>query len=110
MPAIHPDPAVGTDPFGAAPDVTMSTSDGHRHVVGILAGDAMLRACVPNGIAGWELSGALDFQRTASLVAVHPPVSDVAMVSDPIEQLAAADVVIPPPVFMDACFDVRLHL
>ena len=45
-----------------------------------------------------------------AVVEVQAPVGDVAVVADPVEQLAAADVVVPAPVHVHAALDVRLHL
>ena len=57
---------------------------------------------------GGKLALAFDFGR-AVVVEVHAPVSDVAMMADPVEQLSAAGVVVPAPVGVDALLDVRLH-
>ena len=108
--AVYPDPAVSADPLGAIPDVRVPAGDDHRNVVGILAGNAVLGAGVPQGVLGRELANSLDFQRANRVVVAQTPVPDVAMMADPIEQLAAAGIVVPAPVHVTAGLDVRLHL
>src|SRR2546426_12217137 len=68
--AIDPNPAISANPFCAAADIVMSAGDDHRHIVGILAGDAVLGAGVPDGIAWRELAGAFYFGGTPAAVAV----------------------------------------
>ena len=87
----------------------MAARDGHRDVLGILQFDAILGRGVPNGVFGREFTLAFDFER-AGTVEVQPPMRDVAVMADPIEELAAAGVVIPAPVHVKAAFDVRHHL
>ena len=106
---IHPDPAFGADPFGAALDVGMSARDGHRDVVRVFQFNAILRAGVPDRLLVGKVAVTFDLRRPG-IVAVHAPVRDVAMVSNPVQQLPAAGVVIPAPVHVDARLDVRLHL
>src|ERR1051326_8982153 len=109
-PTVHPNPAFGADPFCAAANVAIATGDNHRDIIRILATDAIFGTCVPNRIWRRELTGAFDFGRTACLVAIQAPVRNIAVVPDPIEQLAAPDIVIPAPVLMNPRLDVRFHL
>ena len=67
-----------------------------------------LEAGVEDGILGGKFAVAFDFGR-AVVVAIHAPVRNVAMMADPVEQLSAAGVVIPAPVFVDARPNVRFH-
>src|SRR5256885_12119142 len=53
--SVHPDPTVGTDPFGPAADVRMPAGDDQRDVLRILARDAVLGAGVPERVAGREV-------------------------------------------------------
>src|SRR5262245_21636756 len=87
----------------------MSAGDGHRDVFGILELDAVFGTGVPDGIFRRELTVTFDFGRTG-VVKVQPPMSNVAVVPDPVEQLASADIVVPTPVHVDAGLDIRLHL
>src|SRR5258708_29967514 len=45
----------------------------------------------------------------AGIIEVAPPMSNVAMVPNPIHQLAATSIVVPAPVFVDAASNVRHH-
>src|SRR5258708_4416204 len=45
----------------------------------------------------------------AGIIEVAPPMSDVAMMPNPIHQLAAPRIVIPAPVLVDAASNVRHH-
>ena len=107
--AIDPDPAVGADPLGAAANVRMSASDDQGDVSWILGRDAVLGAGVPNCIGRRKLARALDFERADLVVVSQTPMRDVAVMPDPVEQLAAAGIVIPAPVHVHARLDVRLH-
>src|ERR1051326_7786439 len=107
--AVDPDPTFSADPFGAAFDIAMSTGDGHGDVIRILAGDPVLAAGIPDRGAGREFAGAFNFEGPAGLVAIQSPMGDITMVSNPIEQLTAADIIIPAPIHMDAHFDIGLH-
>ena len=106
--AVHPDPAVGADPFRAAANVVIAAGDDHGDVLGVLQLDAIFGAGVPDGVGGRELAVAFDL-RGAAVVHVHAPMGDVAVVADPVQQLAAAGVVVPAPVHVHARLDVRLH-
>src|SRR6266567_2190246 len=110
MSSINPYPAIGTNPLGAHADSGMLIGNRHRYTLRVFARDAVLRAGVPNRIVWRELTCAFDFQRSPAAIAIHSPMGDIAMVADPIQQLAAANVVIPTPVFVDARLDIRLHL
>src|SRR5438105_7806549 len=57
---VHPDPAIGPNPFRSAFDVRMPAGNDHRDVVRILAGDAILGASIPNRVFRWELADAFD--------------------------------------------------
>src|SRR5439155_1328439 len=100
--AVYPDPIVGPDPLGAIPDVRMPAGDDHGDVIRVFAGDAVLGAGVPESILGWKLAHALNFQRANRVVVAQSPVPDVAMMADPIQQLAAAGIVVPAPVHVTA--------
>lgn len=108
--AVDVEPAFFADPFGAGLDVGVAASDDHGDVTGVRGFGAVFGGGVPDVGAGWhvDLDGA-DFGGAAA-VHVEAPVGDVAVVADPVEELAAADVVVPAPVFVDASFDVGLHL
>src|ERR1039458_2426580 len=54
-----------------------------------------------------ESTVAFNFRRPVA-VSTHSPMRDVAVVADPVEELPAAGVVIPAPVFVQARGDVRL--
>src|SRR6187549_2044893 len=92
--AVHPDPTVRANPFGSTSNVGMSARNRHRDILGILQFDSIFRAGVPDRVGGRENSLAFDLGR-AGTITIHAPVSDIAMVPDPIEQLSAAGVVIP---------------
>ena len=47
--------------------------------------------------------------RRAGVVEAEAPMSDVAVVADPVEELTAAGVVVPAPVLINAHVDVGLH-
>ena len=51
----------------------------------------------------------LQFPKGPGVVEVESPMRDIDVVADPVEQLAAAVVVVPAPVHMEARFDVRQH-
>ena len=107
--AIDMHPAVRADPFRAHLDVFMSTGDGHGDVARVFRFGAVLGGGVPDVSARRHVHlDGLDLSRTAA-VHVHAPVGDVAVVADPVEQLTAADVVIPAPVLVNAALDVILH-
>lgn len=107
--AIHMQPAFFTDPFGAGLNVRVTTGDDHGDVTGVEALSAVFGGGVPDVSARRHVHlDGFDFVR-AGAVHVHAPVSDVAVVADPVEELAAADVVVPAPVFVNACLNVRLH-
>src|SRR6266478_6665448 len=108
--AINPHPTVTANPLGAAANVAVSTGNGHFNIVRVFRSDAIFCASVPNRIFGGEFSFALDFRRTNLVVVAEAPVSDVAVMADPVQQLAAADIVIPAPVLVHPAFDIRLHL
>src|SRR5260370_269850 len=110
MSPVHPNPAIGTDPFGAHFDSRMIVGNCHGDIIWVFERDPIFRTGVPNRIVRWELTCAFDFQRSPAAVAIHSPMGDIAMVADPIEQLATADIVIPTPVLVDPGLDVRLHL
>src|ERR1041385_6797607 len=105
---IDPDPALSADPFGAAFDIGVSTSDSHLNVFGIFTRDPIFGAGVPDCVARREFALPLDFRRSF-VIEIEPPMGDITMVPNPIKQLAAADVVIPAPVHMYPAFDIRLH-
>src|ERR1035441_7119457 len=71
--AVHPDPAVGADPFRAAANVGIAAGDDHGDVLGVLQGDTVLGAGVPDGIARREVAVAFDLRRAAT-VQVHAPI------------------------------------
>src|ERR1035437_1628484 len=98
-PALDIYPTLGSNPFDAAAYLLVATGDDHRDVPGIAQLDAVFRGGVPHGILGWKLAKPFDFRR-AGVVEVAPPMGDIAMMSDPVHQLAAAGVVVPPPVPM----------
>src|SRR5207237_455417 len=88
----------------------MSARDNHRDVVRVFARDPILGAGVPNRIFGRKLAYPLDLRGAAGLVAIKTPMSDVAMMADPIKQLPAADIVIPAPIHVNARLNVWFHL
>src|SRR5258708_39624215 len=55
---VHPDPAVGPDPFGAAANVRVAPGQSQRDVLGILADNAILSAGVPHRIRRRKLARA----------------------------------------------------
>src|SRR5258706_1825772 len=105
---VHPDPAIGADPFSAAPNIRISTCNRHSDVLWIFKGDAVLGASVPDSVLWRELAYTFDLGR-AVVVEVEPPMGDVAMMADPIQQLAAAGIVVPTPIHVNAAFNVRFH-
>src|SRR4029077_8633035 len=106
--AVHPDPAFGANPFGARFDVVVPAGNDHGDVVRVGEFNAVFRAGVPQRVRRGKLAVAFNL-RGAGEVGVHAPVRDVAVVANPVEQLAAAGVVIPTPVHVHALFDVRFH-
>ena len=50
---------------------------------------------------------AFDFRR-AGPIKIEPPMSNITMVANPIQQLAATDIVIPAPIHVNTTLDVRL--
>jgi hypothetical protein len=87
----------------------VSTRHGHGHILRILEVDAILCRGVPNRILRRKLAFAFDF-RWSHVVEVEAPVCDVAVVPDPIEELSAAEVVVPAPVHVNAALNIRNHL
>src|SRR5262249_17776856 len=75
---------------------------------GIFEFDAIFGAGVPDGVDGRKVAVAFDFGR-AGVVEVTAPMSDVAMMADPIEQLPAAGVVVPTPMLVKTTLDVGHH-
>src|SRR5258708_200350 len=90
--AVHPHPAVGSDPFSAVTDVGMSSGDRHGDVAGIFESDAILGASIPDGVFRREFADAFDLRGTV-VVEVESPMRDIAVMADPIQQLATAGVV-----------------
>ena len=107
--AVHPHPAIGAHPLGAHLDVVMSVRDQHLHPVRIGGFGLVIRGGVPHIAARRELGADRPHLHRSGVVAVHSPVGDVAVVADPVEQLAAADVVVPAPVLVDSRLDIILH-
>src|SRR6266850_3750845 len=54
--AIYVDPTVGADPFGPAPNLGITSGDGHIDVVGVFQLDPIFGAGVPGGIRRRELA------------------------------------------------------
>src|SRR5439155_19506478 len=106
--AVHTHPALGPNPLGARTDIRMATGDDHRDVVRILAGIAILRAGIPDRVFRRELTLPFDFA-WPRVVKVQPPMRDVTVMANPVQELAPSDVVIPAPVHVDASLDVRFH-
>src|SRR5437879_1949703 len=109
MTAVHPNPPIRPNPLRAALDTRFTAGDDHCNIPGILAGDLILSASIPYGIPGRELALALDFRGSAA-IEIETPMRNVTVMTDPIEQLASANIIIPTPVHVNATFDVRLHL
>src|ERR1019366_1944833 len=107
-PAVNPDPAVRSDPFGAAANIGMAARDRHGYVSRVFQFDAIFRAGVPHRVHRWKLALALDLEG-AGVIEIATPVGDVAMVPDPVEQLAPARVVVPAPVPVNPAPDVWHH-
>ena len=103
--AIHPNPTIGSDPFGPTFNVPVPPGDYHLDVVGIFQRGAILGVSVPDRVLGRAFAVRFDLGRPA-VVHVHAPMRDVAVVPDPVQQLSAAGVVVPAPVIVDAGFDV----
>ena len=106
--AVDRDPAVGADPLRAALDIAMASRDDQLDLVGVLAVDAIFRGRVPDRVLRREVGGGGDFERPdlvvgpdAVLGIAQAPVGDVAMMADPVEELAAAKGVIPAPVLVE---------
>src|SRR6516225_10068478 len=100
--AIHPNPTVGAYPFCSHFDIRMTAGNGHHDVIRILAVDPILGASVPDRILWRKFTCALDLKRAASLVHIQAPMGNIAMVPDPIQQLASTGVVIPTPIHVHA--------
>src|SRR4030043_1831903 len=98
-------PAVLADPFGAAADIRVAAGNDHGRPVDVLGGDAVAEGAVVD-TARRELAAALDFDRPGEFPA-HAPVGDVAVMTDPVHELAAAEIHVPAPVHVDAGFAVR---
>ena len=107
--AIDPNPSISANPFGAALDFGVTAGNGHGDVFGIGQVDAVFGCGVPNGVLWRKFAGAFNFH-WAAIVEVESPMSDVAMMANPVEELATARVVIPAPIHMHPRFDVRHHL
>ena len=106
--AVDPDPSFVADPFRAALDFGVAARDGQRRVIGI-DGAYLVAFGGVERIGAWRVF-AHAFHRDGTIrVPPHAPVRDVHVVADPIHQLAAAKVQVPPPVHVDAGFAVR-HL
>ena len=72
--------------------MTMVMSSGYFRLMRYLA------QAFQTASSGGEFSVALDFRRTARIIHVQAPMGDVAVMADPVEELAAADVVVVAPV------------
>src|SRR5581483_11937874 len=103
--AVHPYPAIRADPFRPAFDFRIPAGDDHRDVIGILEFNAIFRASVPNRVLGRKLAVPFDFRRSRA-VEIQTPMGNIAMVADPVEQLAPACVVIPSPVHVNPATDI----
>ena len=106
--SIHPHPTVCADPLGAAADVVVAACDDHGDIVRVFQIGAVFRASIPDGVFGREFALGLDFTRS-HVVEIQSPMGNISMVADPIQQLAAAGVVVPAPVHVHAGFDIRHH-
>ena len=91
--------------------MTTSTSFGYLHSMRYLV------AVFQTASLGGELGGGGDFERADGVVRAaaelgvgEAPVGDVAMVADPVHELAAAGVVVPPPVLVEAAGVEGHHL
>ena len=102
-------PAVRADPFRAAFDVAMSTRNDHFDVARVFQVEAVLGAGIPHGVVRREFARALDLAR-AVVIETQTPVRDIHVMPHPVEQLPAAGVVVPAPVFVHLAFPVRHHL
>ena len=108
--AVDVEPAFFTDPGGAGFDVGVAAGDDHGDAACVEALGAIFGGGVPDIGGGWHVHlDGFDFVG-AGAVHVHAPVGDVAVVADPVEELAAADVVVPAPVFVNAGLNVGFHL
>src|ERR1019366_1056439 len=107
-PAVNPDPAVRSDPLGAAANIGVPARDRHGDVPRVFQFDAIFRAGVPHRVHWGKLALALDLEG-AGVIEIATPVGDVAMVPDPVEQLAPARVVVPAPVPVNPAPDVWHH-
>jgi hypothetical protein len=108
--AVHPNPAVfRRSTWSRRRCRRMATGDDDLDVARVLAGDPVLGAGVPECVRRRELAHRLDLAGPERVVVSQPPVGDVAVVPNPVEQLAAAGVVVPSPVHVAPGLDIGLH-
>src|SRR6478736_502454 len=85
---IDPHPAISADPFCPPLDVATGAGNGHFNIVWILQFGPIGFAGVPNRVRRREFAVTVDL-RGAGIVKAQPPMSDVAMMANPVEKLPA---------------------
>ena len=104
--AVHPNPAVGPDPFGAHAMLAFRVLENHLRTVGISAFDPVARRSIPDAGLG-ELSVNRVDLHGAGVFGAQSPLRDVAMMADPVHELAAAVIHLPAPVPVRAVLRIR---
>src|SRR2546425_10404923 len=87
----------------------MAPGNDHRDVPRVFQFNTIFIAGVPATIRRRKFSVAFDLGWSRA-VTIHSPMGDIAVMTDPVEQLTATGVVVPAPIAMNSLFDVRHHL
>src|ERR1017187_3141748 len=98
---VNPDPAVGPNPLGAHAMLSFRVLEDHLHAVGISAFNPVARGRIPDTRLGELGVNGVDLPR-AGVFGAQAPLGDVAVMADPIHELAAAEIHLPAPVPMSA--------
>src|ERR1017187_9495531 len=105
---VNPDPAVGPNPLGAHAMLSFRVLEDHLHAVGISAFNPVARGRIPDTRLGELKVNGIDLHR-AGVFGAKAPLSDVAVMADPVHKLAAAVIHLPAPVPMSAVRGIGRH-